>query len=115
MIFSLAQQFIVCSYIAILKSDLTAWNRKHLDANNITTMSNAQIIDFYTQFRLQNSPFGYPHLQGNCDLTPFSTIFKQFSSSVLNAGMRMFVSKHIKRNCLEGQKKIEFKNNIIIE
>ena len=27
----------------------------------------------------------------------------------------MFVSKHIKRNCLEGQKKIEFKNNIIIE
>ena len=49
MIFSLAQQFIVCSYIAILKSDLTAWNRKHLDANNITTMSNAQIIMIFTR------------------------------------------------------------------
>ena len=49
MIFSLVQQFIVCSYIAILKSDLTAWNRKHLDANNITTMSNAQIIMIFTR------------------------------------------------------------------
>lgn len=112
MIFSFAHNLSFVPIIVILKSDLTAWNRKHLDANNITTMSNAQIIMiFKTQFRLQNSPFGYPHLRGNCDLTPFSTIFKQFSSSVLNAGMRMFVSKQIKRKCLEGQKKIEFKNN----
>lgn len=48
MIFSFVHNLSFVPIIVILKSDLTAWNRKHLDANNITAMSNAQIIMIFT-------------------------------------------------------------------